>query len=102
MGHRETGFKVIAAFRLHHVFAKHFDIVAVLHGIGDVHDVSGMRAVFVILAAEQRGRLIQPGRVKGAEIFRQAVQLLINIRLQQVKHGTGAKGVGSLKDGTHQ
>ncbi len=34
---------------------KHFDIVAILHGIGNVHDVSCMSAVFVILAAEQRG-----------------------------------------------
>lgn len=48
-------FKVVAAFRLHHVFAEHFDIVAILHGISDVHDVSGMSAVFVILAAEQCG-----------------------------------------------
>ncbi|GEE73393.1 hypothetical protein EC142370_04755 [Escherichia coli O145:H34] len=93
-------FKVVAAFRLHHVFAKHFDIVAILHGIGDVHDVSGMCAIFVILAAEQRGRLIQPGRVKGAEIFRQAVQLLINIRLQQVKHGAGREGC-RLVEGRH-
>lgn len=35
-------FKVVAAFRLHHVFAKHFDIVAILHGIGDVHDMTGL------------------------------------------------------------
>lgn len=36
-------FKVIAAFRLNHVFAKHFDIVAILHGISDVHDVTGVK-----------------------------------------------------------
>ena len=31
------------------------------------------------------------GGVKRAEIFRQAVKLLINIRLQQVKHAAGRK-----------
>ena len=50
-----------------------------------------MRTVLVILAAEQRRRIIQSGRIKRAEIFRQAVKFLINIRLQQVKHVAGRK-----------
>lgn len=52
-----------------------------------------MRAVLIILTTEQRCRLIQPSGVKRAELFRQAVQLLINIRLQQLKHAAGRKFV---------
>jgi len=52
-----------------------------------------VRAVLVILAAEQRRRLIQPGRIERAEVFRQALQLLIDIRLQQMQHAAGRKFV---------
>ncbi len=36
------------------------DVVLILHRVGDMHDEAGMAAVLVILAAEQRGRLVQP------------------------------------------
>ena len=55
-----------------------------------------MRAVLVVLAAKQRGRFIQPGGIERAEIFRQAVQLLVNVRLNQVKHAAGRKLVRLL------
>ncbi len=45
-----------------------------------------MAAVKVILAAEQRSRLIQQRRRDGRQVARQAVNLLIDIRLHQMKH----------------
>ncbi|MNE68103.1 hypothetical protein D3C80_1637490 [compost metagenome] len=44
-----------------------------------------MCTVLVILPAEQCGGLVQPGRVKGAQIFRQPVNLLVNVRFEQMK-----------------
>jgi len=36
-------------------------------------------------------------RISGAEVFRQAVKLLINIRLQQVKHAAADNSLGSFQ-----
>lgn len=43
-----------------------------------------MTAVLVVATAKQRGGVIQPCRVQRREVFRQAVDFLIDIRLQQV------------------
>ncbi|OQV66787.1 hypothetical protein AK51_01715 [Serratia nematodiphila DZ0503SBS1] len=52
-----------------------------------------MRPVLVILTAEQCRRLIQPGGVKRAEVLRQAVQFLIDVRLNQVENAVGLEAV---------
>lgn len=52
-----------------------------------------MTAVLKISAAEQRRRFIKPGRVKRAEVLRQAVQFLIDVWLNQVKNTVGLEAV---------
>ncbi len=44
-----------------------------------------MAAINVILTAEQCGRLVQQGGRDGGEVFRQAINLLVQVRLHQVK-----------------
>lgn len=53
----------------------------VLRGIGHVHDEACMTTVNVILAAEQRGGLVEQGRRNGRKITGQAVDLLVDVRL---------------------
>jgi len=45
-----------------------------------------VRTIEVILAPEQRGRLIEPCRLQRAEIFRQAVDFLMNVWVDQVEN----------------
>lgn len=45
-----------------------------------------MATVDVILAAEQGGRFIQQGGRDGGQVLRQAVNLLVEIRLHQMKN----------------
>ena len=48
-----------------HRLAQVVHVLGVGGGVGHVEDEAGMRAVLVILAAEQRGRLVEPGRRGG-------------------------------------
>lgn len=45
-----------------------------------------MAAVDVILAAEQGGKFIQQGGRDGGQVLRQAVNLLVEVRLHQMKN----------------
>lgn len=83
--------EVAQPFRVAHRLAHPVNVAATLRRFGHVEDVPGVGTILVILAAEQRRRLIQPDGVKCAEVFRQAVQLLIDVRLQQVKHAARRK-----------
>lgn len=53
-------------------------------GSGQIEDEPGMAAVVVVAPAEQRGRLIQPGRLQRGQVLRQAVDLLVHIGLDHV------------------
>ena len=55
-------------------------------GVRHVEDETGVRTVLVVLATEQGGRLIKPGRLQRAQVLRHAVQLLVDVRFHQVKH----------------
>lgn len=50
-----------------------------------------MAAVDVILAAEQGGGLVQQGGRNGGQVFRQAVNLLVQVRLHQVKNAASGE-----------
>lgn len=45
-----------------------------------------MAAIDVILPAEQSGELIKQGGGDGEQVFRQAINLVVKIRLHQVKN----------------
>lgn len=53
-----------------------------------------MAAVDVIFPAEQRGGLIQQGGRDCRQVFRQAVNLLVQVRFHQVKDTTFAELIG--------
>lgn len=89
----EQVFKVPHAFRVAHRFAQRLNIGIVLRCVGDIHDIARVCAVLIILAAEQRGGLVQPRGVERRQIFRHPIQLLIDIRLQQVKNAVGRERV---------
>lgn len=57
--------------------------------IGKVHDEPGVTAVVVVAPPEQGGALIQPGALQRAEIFRQPINLLIDIGLAQMPDTAG-------------
>lgn len=78
--------KIAEPFRAAHRIAHRLNVGAALRRVGHVHDIPRVRPVLVILAAKQRRGFVKPGRVKRAEIFRHPVKLLVDIRLQQVKH----------------
>lgn len=61
-------------------------VLLTLRWIGHVHDEARMAAVEVILAAEQCSQLVQQRRRDARQVARQAVNLLIDARLHQVKH----------------
>ncbi len=61
-------------------------VFLVLRGVGHVHDESSMPAVNVILASKQRGGFVQQGRGDSRKVLRQAVNLLVQIRIYQVKN----------------
>ena len=53
-----------------------------------------MAAVDVILAAEQGGGLVEQGGRDGGQVFREAVNLLVQVRLHQVKYAAFGKLIG--------
>lgn len=53
-----------------------------------------MRAVEVVAPAEERGRLIEPGRLQRAHVLRHAIHFLVDIRCLQVPDTVPLKFVG--------
>lgn len=64
-------------------------LIALLHVAASVEDVAHMRAVFVILAAEQGGVLIEQHRLDCAEVAGDAVDGLGHVVVPQVQHFAG-------------
>ncbi|MNN65431.1 hypothetical protein D3C81_1809310 [compost metagenome] len=56
-------FEIPEPLRVTHRITQRFNVGAALRGVGDVHDVTRVRAVLVILATKQCRRLIQPGGI---------------------------------------
>ncbi len=76
-----------------HRLAHSVNVARTLRRVCHIQDITGVRSVLVILTAEQRRRFVQPRGVKRAEVLRQAVQFLVNIRLNQVKNTVGLETV---------
>ena len=100
VGHRQNLDAVLFAVRrVHEQVAEVARPLAVAHGLVQVIHVlrirrgirhveheTGVRTVLVVLAAEQGGRLVEPGRLQRAQVLRHAVQFLVHVRFHQVEH----------------
>jgi len=80
--------EVTRPLRTFHGTADIVHVLLALRRVGHVHDKTRMAAIEVILAAEQRSRLIKQRGRDGRQVARQAVNLLIDIRLHQVEDAT--------------
>jgi len=78
--------EVAGALCAFHGTADIVHVLLALHRVCHVHDETRMAAIEVILAAEQRSRFVQQRRRDGRQVARQDVNLLIDVRLHQVKH----------------
>lgn len=78
--------EVARSLAVAHGLAQVVHVLRVGGGVRHVENETGMRAVLVVLAAEQGGRLVEPGRLQRAQVLRHAVQFLIHVRLHQVEH----------------
>lgn len=77
-----------------HCLADVVHVLLVLRSLGHVHDEACVATIDIVLAAKQRGGLIQQGGGDGGQVFRQAVNLLVQVRLHQVEDATFGELVG--------